>query len=111
VPEQDAGLLRDTYLNQGDIRSLKRKGAGSPTPDAYGHSHGLPQSFTRSQKERPLGEKRVPSEAPGLVAALLRDEDDSEIPPAGRSPWIACPFRHHTRAFSKGEHGFGGHDK
>jgi hypothetical protein len=33
---------------------MKEKAPGAPTPDAYGHSRGLPQSFTRSQKERPL---------------------------------------------------------
>jgi hypothetical protein len=35
----------------------KEKEPDSPKPGPYGHSRGLPQSFTRSQKERPLLKK------------------------------------------------------
>src|SRR5215204_1777851 len=53
-------------------------GSDSPKPDPDGHSRGLPQSFTRSQKERPLGEYIVASGAPPLVANRLRSRDEFE---------------------------------
>ena len=53
-------------------------GSDSPKPDPDGHSRGLPQSFTRSQKERPLGEYIVAPGAPPLVAIVLRSRDEFE---------------------------------
>ena len=53
-------------------------GSDSPKPDPDGHSRGLPQSFTRSQKERPLGEYIVPAGTPALVAIALRSRDEFE---------------------------------
>src|SRR5215204_3814531 len=53
-------------------------GSDSPKPDPYGHSRGLPQSFTRSQKERPLGEYIVAPGRPPLVANTLRSRDEFE---------------------------------
>src|SRR5215204_5176564 len=53
-------------------------GSDSPKPDPDGHSRGLPQSFTRSQKERPLGEYIVASGARPLVAIVLRLRDEFE---------------------------------
>ena len=53
-------------------------GSDSPKPDPVGHSRGLPQSFTRSQKERPLGEYIVPAGIPTLVAIALRSRDEFE---------------------------------
>lgn len=44
------------------------------TPD--GHLRGLPQSFTRSQKERPLSEFIVTSARAALVAIMLRVRDE-----------------------------------
>ena len=56
----------------------KRMGSDSPKPDPYGHSRGLPQSFTRSQKERPLGEYIVALPTPPLVAIVLHSHDEFE---------------------------------
>src|SRR3712207_7617289 len=56
-------------------------GSDSPKPDPVGHSRGLPQSFTRSQKERPLGEYIVRRAAPPLVANTLRSRDEFETGP------------------------------
>src|ERR1700760_4319212 len=42
----------------------------------YGHLRGLPQSFTRSQKERPLTEFILPSGREPLVAIMLRVRDE-----------------------------------
>ena len=53
-------------------------GSDSPKPDPDGHSRGLPQSFTRSQKERPLGEYIVAPGPPPLVAIILRSRDEFE---------------------------------
>jgi len=53
-------------------------GSDSPKSDPDGHSRGLPQSFTRSQKERPLGEYIVAPCAPPLVAIRLRSRDEFE---------------------------------
>ena len=53
-------------------------GSDSPKPDPDGHSRGLPQSFTRSQKERPLGEYIVAPGTPPLVAIILRSRDEFE---------------------------------
>ena len=53
-------------------------GSDSPKSDPDGHSRGLPQSFTRSQKERPLGEYIVDRGAPPLVAIILRSRDEFE---------------------------------
>ena len=53
-------------------------GSDSPKPDPDGHSRGLPQSFTRSQKERPLGEYIVRRAPPPLVANVLRSRDEFE---------------------------------
>ena len=57
--------------------SKKRMGVKPPhglTPD--GHLRGLPQSFTRSQKERPLSESIVPAARRALVAIVLRVRDE-----------------------------------
>src|ERR1044071_3692743 len=56
----------------------KEMGSDSPKPDPVGHSRGLPQSFTRSQKERPLGEYILAPGAPPLVANTLRSRDEFE---------------------------------
>jgi hypothetical protein len=56
----------------------KRVGSDSPKPDPDGHSRGLPQSFTRSQKERPLGEYILSPDAPPLVANRLCSHDEFE---------------------------------
>ena len=42
----------------------------------YGHLRGLPQSFTRSQKERPLTEFILTSGREPLVAIVLRVRDE-----------------------------------
>src|SRR5215204_4646603 len=65
-------------------------GSDSPMPDPPGHSRGLPQSFTRSQKERPLGEYRVRPGAPPLVAIILRSRDEFET---GHFPHLPGVFR------------------
>ena len=65
-------------------------GSDSPKPDPDGHSRGLPQSFTRSQKERPLGEYIVAPGAPPLVAITLRSRDEFET---GTFSHFAAVFR------------------
>lgn len=65
-------------------------GSDSPKPDPDGHSRGLPQSFTRSQKERPLGEYIVASGTPPLVANVLRSHDEFET---GRFSYFSAVFR------------------
>ena len=42
----------------------------------YGHLRGLPQSFTRSQKERPLSEFIVTPPGEPLVVIVLRVRDE-----------------------------------
>ena len=42
----------------------------------YGHLRGLPQSFTRSQKERPLTVQIVTALGPPLVAIVLHRDDE-----------------------------------
>ncbi len=69
-------------------------GSDSPKPDPDGHSRGLPQSFTRSQKERPLGEYIVSAGAPPLVAIVLRSRDEFETGrPASFLPHFSSVFR------------------
>ena len=65
-------------------------GSDSPKPDPVGHSRGLPQSFTRSQKERPLGEYRVRPGATPLVANTLRSRDEFKT---GTFPYFTAVFR------------------
>src|ERR1051326_2427075 len=48
------------------------------TPD--GHLRGLPQSFTRSQKERPLSESIVIPTVRALVAIILHHDDEFATP-------------------------------
>ena len=56
----------------------KRNGAGLPhKPDPNGHLRGLPQSFTRSQKERPLTINILHAPGGPLVANVLRWGDES----------------------------------
>ena len=71
------------------LARAKEKAPGAPTPDAYGRSRGLPQSFTRSQKERPLGERIVTAGASRLVAVSLRAEGNSQ---AGDDFYTGEPF-------------------
>jgi hypothetical protein len=54
-------------------------GSDSPKPDPDGHLRDLPQSFTRSQKERPLGEYRVHLVLQPLVAIMLHSHDEFKI--------------------------------
>src|ERR1043165_1374758 len=64
----------------GLLRS-KRMGVRPPhglTPD--GHLRGLPQSFTRSQKERPLSESIVIPTVRALVAIILHHDDEFATP-------------------------------
>ena len=68
----------------------KRMGSDSPKPDPDGHSRGLPQSFTRSQKERPLGVYIVGPGATPLVANALRSRDEFET---GTLPHFPAFFR------------------
>ena len=64
-------------------------GSDSPKPDPDGHSRGLPQSFTRSQKERPLGKYIVAPPRPPLVAIILRSRDEFET---GVFLYFPAPF-------------------
>jgi hypothetical protein len=65
-------------------------GSDSPKPDPNGHLRGLPQSFTRSQKERPLTVFNIPARAAPLVAGVLQY--------GGNSPTFAAPPNFTLRA-------------
>src|SRR2546423_6494365 len=47
-----------------------------PWPGTDGHLRGLPQSFTRSQKERPLSEPIITRAPRPLVAIVLQGRDE-----------------------------------
>ena len=78
TPSLTVGLLPQTReaSARGTV-SPKRMGVKPPhglTP--YGHLRGLPQSFTRSQKERPLTENILTPNARPLVANVLHHDDE-----------------------------------
>ena|ERR1044071_2938778 len=59
------------------FRPKKEMGSDSPKPDPYGHLRGLPQSFTRSQKERPLTVVNIQARTQALVAMVLQSGGNS----------------------------------